>query len=39
MNDENVIELTLKHQKILEDIILKYPDQWLWMHNRWNIKQ
>ena len=39
LNDENVIELTLKHQKILEDIILKYPDQWLWMHNRWNIKQ
>ena len=39
LNDDNVIELTLKHQKILEDVILKYPDQWLWMHNRWNIKQ
>ena len=37
LSDKNLINLTLKHQKELEDIILKYPDQWLWMHNRWNI--
>lgn len=37
LSDKNLINLTLKHQKELEDIILKYPEQWLWMHNRWNI--
>ena len=37
LNDKNIKELTIKHQEILEDTILKHPDQWLWMHNRWNI--
>ena len=38
LSDKNLIDLTLKHQKELEEIILKHPEQWLWMHNRWNIK-
>lgn len=34
-NDENVTELTRRHVKITEDIIRRFPDQWLWMHKRW----
>jgi KDO2-lipid IV(A) lauroyltransferase len=34
-SEENVNELTRRHVKITEDIIRKYPDQWLWQHKRW----
>jgi Kdo2-lipid IVA lauroyltransferase/acyltransferase len=34
-SEENINELTRRHVKILEDIIRKYPDQWLWQHKRW----
>jgi len=27
--------MTLKYNKVIEDIIRKYPSQWFWMHNRW----
>ena len=37
--EEQIIELTEIHQKVIEDIILKYPDQWFWMHNRWGLKK
>ena len=29
--------MTLKYNKVIEDIIRKYPSQWFWMHNRWRI--
>ncbi|MDP4231446.1 MAG: lysophospholipid acyltransferase family protein [Bacteroidota bacterium] len=32
---ENIHELTLRHTKLLESIIRKHPDQWLWQHRRW----
>jgi KDO2-lipid IV(A) lauroyltransferase len=35
--EEQVLELTRVHQKILEDKIRQYPDQWFWMHNRWGL--
>tara|TARA_Y100000591_G_scaffold308523_1_gene308929 strand:- start:4546 stop:5400 length:855 start_codon:yes stop_codon:yes gene_type:complete len=28
-------ELTIKLNKILEQMIIKNPDQWIWTHNRW----
>tara|TARA_B110000003_G_C16603562_1_gene516619 strand:+ start:675 stop:1535 length:861 start_codon:yes stop_codon:yes gene_type:complete len=34
-DDENVESITLKLNKILEHMILKNPDQWIWTHNRW----
>ncbi len=34
---EQAQELTRIHQKILEDMIKEYPDQWFWMHNRWGL--
>ena len=37
--EEQIIELTYIHQKVIEDIILEYPDQWFWMHNRWGLKK
>ncbi|PIQ10053.1 MAG: hypothetical protein COW71_03665 [Ignavibacteriales bacterium CG18_big_fil_WC_8_21_14_2_50_31_20] len=32
---EQIIELNQRYMKILENSVLKYPDQWLWMHNIW----
>ena len=26
---------TARLNKILEDFIRQYPDQWFWIHNRW----
>ena len=33
--DEDISSITLKLNKILEKMILKNPDQWIWTHNRW----
>jgi KDO2-lipid IV(A) lauroyltransferase len=35
--EEQVCELTLKHQKVIEEMIRQYPDQWFWAHNRWGL--
>jgi len=37
--EEQIIELTKIHQKVIEEIILEYPGQWFWMHNRWGLKK
>ena len=34
-NFKDKLELTKKLNKILEDMILKNPNQWIWTHNRW----
>jgi KDO2-lipid IV(A) lauroyltransferase len=34
-SDENVFELTRRQVKMTEEIIRKYPGQWMWMHKRW----
>ena len=34
-SDETLDAITLKLNKILEEMILKNPDQWIWTHNRW----
>ncbi len=33
--DAKIEELTKRHLSYLESIIRQYPEQWLWMHNRW----
>ena len=33
--DETLEDITLKLNKILEKMILRNPDQWIWTHNRW----
>jgi Kdo2-lipid IVA lauroyltransferase/acyltransferase len=36
--DHDVLENTKIFNKILEDYIRKYPDQWLWIHRRWKTR-
>ncbi len=33
--NENIATITLELNKILEKMIQKNPDQWIWTHNRW----
>lgn len=33
--DEQIAELTQIHQDAFEKLIRQYPEQWLWMHDRW----
>ena len=34
-SEENKIDISLKINKIIEEMILKNPGQWIWTHNRW----
>ena len=36
--DRDILENTQKFTKVLEDIIRKYPEQWIWVHGRWNTR-
>jgi Kdo2-lipid IVA lauroyltransferase/acyltransferase len=36
--DRDILENTQKFTKVLEEIIRKYPDQWVWLHGRWNTR-
>ena len=33
--DETIDSITLGLNKVLEEMIVKNPDQWIWSHNRW----
>jgi KDO2-lipid IV(A) lauroyltransferase len=35
---EDVIANTQRYTKALEEIIRRYPDQWLWIHRRWKTR-
>ncbi len=35
---EDVIANTARYAKVLESIIRRYPDQWLWIHRRWRTR-
>jgi KDO2-lipid IV(A) lauroyltransferase len=37
-SQKNILELTKRHTKHLENIIRLYPEQWAWMHKRWKHK-
>lgn len=36
--ERDVFENTQKFAKVIEDIIRKYPDQWVWVHARWKTR-
>ena len=36
--ERDVRENTQRFAKVLEDIIRKYPDQWVWVHGRWSVR-
>ena len=33
--EEDVRRLTQEYTRIVEDYVRRYPDQWLWIHQRW----
>ena len=35
--DKSISEITLYINQILERMILKNIDQWIWSHNRWKV--
>jgi Kdo2-lipid IVA lauroyltransferase/acyltransferase len=37
-NEKDMIENTQRCQKVLEDMVRKYPGQWLWAHRRWKTR-
>ena len=36
--ERDILENTQKFTRVLEDIIRKYPEQWVWVHGRWNTR-
>jgi len=36
--ERDILENTQSFTKVLEDIIRKYPEQWVWVHGRWNTR-
>ena len=34
----DILENTQRFQKILEGMVSRYPDQWLWAHRRWKTR-
>ncbi|PYT58023.1 MAG: lipid A biosynthesis acyltransferase [Acidobacteria bacterium] len=36
--ERDAVENTQRFTKVIEDIIRKYPDQWVWVHRRWNTR-
>ena len=36
--ERDILENTQKFTKVLEDVIRKYPEQWVWVHGRWNTR-
>jgi KDO2-lipid IV(A) lauroyltransferase len=36
--ERDILENTQKFTKVLEGIIRKYPEQWVWIHGRWNTR-
>lgn len=35
---ENILELTQKITNTVEKYVRRYPEQWLWIHKRWNTR-
>ena len=36
--DKDILELTQKITNVVENYVRKYPEQWLWIHKRWNTR-
>ena len=37
-NDADIVANTALFTKVIEDVIRRYPDQWLWVHRRWKTR-
>ena len=37
-NEADIVANTARFTKVIEDVIRRYPDQWLWVHRRWKTR-
>jgi len=37
-NEADIVANTAKFTKVIEEVIRRYPDQWLWVHRRWKTR-
>lgn len=37
-NDSDIVANTAQFTKIIEEVVRRYPDQWLWVHRRWKTR-
>jgi KDO2-lipid IV(A) lauroyltransferase len=37
-NDADIVANTALFTKVIEDVVRRYPDQWLWVHRRWKTR-
>ncbi len=35
---ENIYRVTCRMTEVIENLIREYPEQWIWMHNRWHTR-
>lgn len=36
-DEQDIIDMTRKYLNFFEEMIKKYPDQWMWTHRRWKV--
>jgi KDO2-lipid IV(A) lauroyltransferase len=37
-DEADIVANTAKFTRVIEDVIRRYPDQWLWVHRRWKTR-
>ena len=37
-NDADIVANTARFTKVIEEVVRRYPDQWLWVHRRWKTR-
>jgi KDO2-lipid IV(A) lauroyltransferase len=37
-NEADIIANTARFTEVIEDVVRRYPDQWLWVHRRWKTR-